>query len=93
MDECDTAALAYQCGQERAPNLVANAIATMERNTSVVSLSLCLQKNIIHFILTLLKTQESVPLPPSKAKCNSEYECIIDVKILQLPFSSIKIVS
>jgi len=36
MDECDTAALAYQCGQEKAPDLVANAIAAVELNTSAV---------------------------------------------------------
>ncbi|XP_059490127.1 uncharacterized protein LOC132205206 [Neocloeon triangulifer] len=34
MDECDTAAQAYQCGQQQAPDLVANAIATVERNIS-----------------------------------------------------------
>jgi hypothetical protein len=36
MDECDTAALVYQCGQEKAPDLVANAISTAEFNSSVV---------------------------------------------------------
>ncbi|XP_059489302.1 uncharacterized protein LOC132204680 [Neocloeon triangulifer] len=34
MDECDTAALVYQCGQEKAPDLVASAIATAEQNSS-----------------------------------------------------------
>ncbi|XP_065339885.1 uncharacterized protein LOC135939425 [Cloeon dipterum] len=34
MDECDTAALAYQCGQEKAPNLVANAIKVVELNNT-----------------------------------------------------------
>ncbi|XP_059470942.1 uncharacterized protein LOC132193960 isoform X2 [Neocloeon triangulifer] len=33
-DECDTAALVYQCGQQKAPNLVANVIAAVEFNTS-----------------------------------------------------------
>jgi len=37
MDECDTVALAYQCGQEKAPALIANAIATAEMNNSAVS--------------------------------------------------------
>ncbi|XP_059470910.1 uncharacterized protein LOC132193945 [Neocloeon triangulifer] len=33
-DECDTAALVYQCGQQKAPNLVANVIAAVELNAS-----------------------------------------------------------
>jgi len=36
MGECDTAALAYQCGQEKAPALVANAITAVELNSTVV---------------------------------------------------------
>ncbi|XP_065332660.1 uncharacterized protein LOC135934671 [Cloeon dipterum] len=34
MDDCDAAALAYQCGQEKAPNLVANAIKVVELNNT-----------------------------------------------------------
>ncbi|XP_065341655.1 uncharacterized protein LOC135940609 [Cloeon dipterum] len=34
MDECDTASLVFQCGQENAPELVANIINTVELNTS-----------------------------------------------------------
>jgi len=37
MSECDTAALAYQCGQEKAPALVANAITAVELNSTGVS--------------------------------------------------------
>jgi hypothetical protein len=37
MDECDTAAMIYQCGQEKAPNLVANVISAVEVNSSAVS--------------------------------------------------------
>jgi hypothetical protein len=37
MDECDTAAMIYQCGQEKAPNLVANVISAIEVNSSAVS--------------------------------------------------------
>jgi len=37
MDECDTAAMMYQCGQEKVPNLVANAISAVELNKSAVS--------------------------------------------------------
>jgi type III secretion system FlhB-like substrate exporter len=37
MDECDTVALSYQCGQEKAPALMANAINTIELNSSAVS--------------------------------------------------------
>jgi len=37
MDECDSVALAYQCGQEKAPALIANAITTAEMNGSIVS--------------------------------------------------------
>jgi len=76
MDECDTAALAYQCGQEKAPALIANAIASVERNTSVVSTI------IIYFIsddLFFKKKKEAVPLPPVMPFCSSDYECIIDV--------------
>jgi hypothetical protein len=40
MDECDTAAMMYQCGQEKAPNLVANAISSVEFNNSAVSRNL-----------------------------------------------------
>jgi type III secretion system FlhB-like substrate exporter len=36
MDECDTIALAYQCGQEKAPELVANAISSVELNSTLV---------------------------------------------------------
>jgi hypothetical protein len=39
MDECDTIALAYQCGQEKAPDLVANAITSVELNTTLVKLN------------------------------------------------------
>ncbi|CAB3387257.1 Hypothetical predicted protein [Cloeon dipterum] len=34
MDECDTIASAYQCGQEKAPDLVANAIKAVELNST-----------------------------------------------------------
>lgn len=37
MDECDSAAMMYQCGQEKAPNLVANAISSVEFNRSAAS--------------------------------------------------------
>lgn len=46
MDECDTAAIMYQCGQEKAPNLVANAISAVELNKSAAS-----DRNQINFIL------------------------------------------
>jgi hypothetical protein len=36
MDECDTAAMVYQCGQEKAPELVSNAITAVELNKSAV---------------------------------------------------------
>jgi hypothetical protein len=36
MDECDTAAQMYQCGQEKAPVLLANAISAIELNKSAV---------------------------------------------------------
>ena len=36
MDECDTAAQIYQCGQEKAPVLLANAITAIELNKSAV---------------------------------------------------------
>jgi hypothetical protein len=38
MDECDTAAQIYQCGQEKAPVLVANAISAVEFNSTAVCL-------------------------------------------------------
>ena len=37
MDECDTAAQIYQCGQEKAPALVANAISAAEFSSTAVS--------------------------------------------------------
>ncbi|XP_059484775.1 uncharacterized protein LOC132202085 [Neocloeon triangulifer] len=37
MDECDTAALSYQCGQEKAPTLLSNAITAVELNNTVVA--------------------------------------------------------
>jgi hypothetical protein len=37
MDECDTAAMVYQCGQEKAPDFVANAITAVQYNKSAVN--------------------------------------------------------
>jgi hypothetical protein len=37
MDECDTAAVVFQCGQEQAPDLMANIISAVELNSSSVS--------------------------------------------------------
>ncbi|XP_065338015.1 uncharacterized protein LOC135938328 [Cloeon dipterum] len=34
MDECDTAALIFQCGQEKAPELVSNIVKVVELNSS-----------------------------------------------------------
>ncbi|XP_065345303.1 uncharacterized protein LOC135942891 [Cloeon dipterum] len=39
MDECDTIANVFQCGQEKAPNLVANVINSMEMNSTGVEKS------------------------------------------------------
>jgi hypothetical protein len=36
MDDCDTAALTFQCGQEKAPGLLANAIASVELSSEMV---------------------------------------------------------
>ncbi|CAB3361884.1 Hypothetical predicted protein [Cloeon dipterum] len=40
MDECDTASLIFQCGQEKAPEFVANVINTVELNKSSESVPL-----------------------------------------------------
>ena len=37
MDDCDTAALTFQCGQEKAPGLLANAIASVELSSEMVT--------------------------------------------------------
>ncbi|CAB3386809.1 Hypothetical predicted protein [Cloeon dipterum] len=39
MDECDTIANVFQCGQEKAPNLVANVINSIEMNSTGVEKS------------------------------------------------------
>ncbi|XP_059475015.1 uncharacterized protein LOC132196415 isoform X2 [Neocloeon triangulifer] len=49
MDECDTASLVYQCGQEKAPDLVANIINTVEVNSSAESVPL---PSLVHKCLT-----------------------------------------
>jgi hypothetical protein len=36
MDECDTAAMIFQCGQEKAPDLVSNVIASIELKPGLV---------------------------------------------------------
>ncbi|XP_059487229.1 uncharacterized protein LOC132203444 [Neocloeon triangulifer] len=47
MDECDTAALVFQCGQEKAPDFVSDIITSVERNSSAeksplnVTVALC----------------------------------------------------
>ncbi|XP_059486862.1 uncharacterized protein LOC132203244 isoform X2 [Neocloeon triangulifer] len=40
MDECDTAAFVYQCGQDKAPNLVSDIIASVEMNSSAETVPL-----------------------------------------------------
>jgi hypothetical protein len=47
LDECDSTALIYQCGQREAPNLVSNAIAAVELNASHVHLHLIKYKNAL----------------------------------------------
>jgi hypothetical protein len=42
MDECDTAAMIYQCGKEQAPDFISNIINTVEVNSSSVSLNVTL---------------------------------------------------
>lgn len=37
MDECDTASMVFRCGQENAPELVADIINQVELNSSAVS--------------------------------------------------------
>ncbi|XP_059475021.1 uncharacterized protein LOC132196416 [Neocloeon triangulifer] len=49
MDECDTASLVYQCGQEKVPDLVANIINTVEVNASAESVPL---PSLVHKCLT-----------------------------------------
>jgi hypothetical protein len=36
MDECDTASMVFRCGQENAPELVADIINQVELNSSAV---------------------------------------------------------
>jgi hypothetical protein len=36
MDECDTAALIFECGKKNAPGLMADAISTIDVNASFV---------------------------------------------------------
>ncbi|XP_059475022.1 uncharacterized protein LOC132196417 [Neocloeon triangulifer] len=49
MDECDTASIVYQCGKEKAPELVANIINTVEANSSSEYVPL---PSVVHKCLT-----------------------------------------
>jgi hypothetical protein len=43
MDDCDTAALTFQCGQEKAPGVLANAITSVELSSSEMVITLLLE--------------------------------------------------
>ena len=80
MDECDTAAIIYQCGQEQVPDFMTNIINAVELNSSSVSLNIFLFfKAIILSTKTLFNCKESVPLPATAPFCILDYECIIEV--------------
>jgi hypothetical protein len=48
MDECDTAALLFECGKKNAPDLMAHAISTIDVDASFV----CSQYQIIYCVLS-----------------------------------------
>jgi hypothetical protein len=77
MDDCDTAALTFQCGQEKAPDLVANAILSVEHSSPEEVILRAKSKNPHQ--IRLMIVQEKSPLRSTVGICIADYTCVINV--------------
>jgi hypothetical protein len=75
MDACDKAAQLLQCGKENSPDAVAGLMSNLENEITAVLLIIQIEAldDEIFF------QEAPLILPPTKAVCPTDYQCIVDV--------------
>jgi hypothetical protein len=80
MDECDTAAKVMECGKNTAPDIFEDIVNTVDLKNVVGFL----HRVAMLFLLIIYHSwyqKNEVPLPRSRAKCFTSFNCVMEVSL------------